>query len=91
MSRLEETKVAPDQAYDSLIFWKVYLLQDGQEVKIGFCSLYVMEKNTNLSGSLAIQSELPNLLPGPNLHFRFMNNSVHKSLLWSLIHYNELG
>ena len=52
MSRLEETKVAPDQAYDSLIFWKVYLLQGGQESHLVRGLLYVMEKNTNLSGSL---------------------------------------
>ena len=52
MSRLEETKVAPDQAYDSLIFWKVYLLQDGQESHLVRGLLYVMEKNTNLSHSL---------------------------------------
>ena len=35
--------------------------------------------------NLAIQHVLPKLLPGPNLHFRFMKNSVHTSLLWSLI------
>ena len=34
--------------------------------------------------SLAIQYELPNLLPGPNLQFRFMKNSVYTSLLGSL-------
>ena len=34
--------------------------------------------------SLAIQYELPNLLPGPNLQFRFKKNSVHTSLLGSL-------
>ena len=55
MSRLEETKVAPDQAYDSWIFWKVYLLQDGQESHLVRGLLYVMEKNTNLSGSFGDQ------------------------------------
>ena len=34
--------------------------------------------------NLAIQYVLPELLPGPNLHFRFMKNSVHTSPLWSL-------
>ena len=33
---------------------------------------------------LAIQCELPYLLPGPNPQFHFMKNSVHTSLLWSL-------
>ena len=34
---------------------------------------------------LAIHYVLPNLLPGPNLQFRFMKNSVHTSLLGSLM------
>ena len=34
--------------------------------------------------NLAILNVLPKLLPGPNLHFRFMKNSVYTSLLWSL-------
>ena len=33
---------------------------------------------------MAIQCELPNLLPGPNPQFRFIKNSVHTSLLGSL-------
>ena len=33
---------------------------------------------------LAIQHVLPKLLPGPNLHFCFMKNSVYMSLLGSL-------
>ena len=37
--------------------------------------------------NLAIQYVLPKLLPGPNLHFCFMKNSVHTSLLWSLVQY----
>ena len=35
--------------------------------------------------SLVIQCKLPNLLPGPNFQFCFMKNSVHMSLLGSLI------
>ena len=35
--------------------------------------------------ALAIQYVLPKLLPGPNLQIRFMKNSVHMSLLGSLI------
>ena len=35
--------------------------------------------------NLAILNVLPKLLPGPNLHFRFMKNSVHTSLLWALV------
>ena len=27
----------------------------------------------------------PKFLPGPNLHFRFMKNSIHTSLSWSLV------
>ena len=34
--------------------------------------------------NLAMQHVLPKLLPGPNLHFCFMKNSVHTSPLWSL-------
>ena len=34
--------------------------------------------------NLAILNVLPKLLPGPDLHFRFMKNSVHMSLLGSL-------
>ena len=35
--------------------------------------------------NLAILNVLPKLLPDPNLHFRFMKNSVRTSLLWSLV------
>ena len=40
--------------------------------------------------NLAILNVLPKLLPGPNFHFRFMKNSVHTSLLWSLLNTNLL-
>ena len=39
--------------------------------------------------NLAIVNVLPKLLPGPNLHFRFMKNSVYTSFLWSLVSINH--
>ena len=36
---------------------------------------------------LAIHYVLPKILPGPNLHFRFMKNCIHTSPLGSLCHY----
>ena len=36
---------------------------------------------------LAIHYVLPKFLPGPNLHFRFMKNCIHTSLLGSLVNH----
>ena len=66
------------KSYLKFILWVVKLLKLNIE-KSSFD--YQDTKCCNL----AILNVLPKLLPSPNLHFRFMQNSVHMSLLWSLI------
>ena len=64
-------------------FRKVYLKTEFWVVKLNIEKSWFDYQDARC-WNLAIQYELPNLLPGPNLQFRFMKNSVHTSLLGSL-------